>query len=387
MKTVVIEKNGLFELQHTPEQLGGGLKRRDALNSPTVIDLFCGCGGISKGFVDSGYRVLLGIDHDEASLNTFNANIRGAKGISIDLFDRKFVETIQGMLGNQSVDVIVAGPPCQGFSLTGPRRFDDERNRLYLAVFEAVRSLRPKAFVIENVKGMKTLYNGEIKDEIVRRFRELGYRVPEPRILCAADYGVPQIRERLFFVGLREDFGDFEYPVPSHNSRTYITCEQAIGDLPSRETELGEEDDLHLDPPQSPYQKKMRKNTAHLFNHVATRHTDYVKSVIRLVPAGGNYKDLPPGVGVSRRFNEAWTRYDGNKPSRTIDTGHRNHFHYKYDRVPTIRENARLQSFPDDFIFTGTKTQQNRQVGNAVPPLLAEAIGRQLLKYIGKKRG
>ncbi len=128
----------------------------------------------------------------------------------------------------------------------------------------------------------------------------------------------------------------------------------------------------------------MRKNSVKLYNHVATKHTDLVKNTIALVPDGGNYKDLPPGVGESRKFNEAWTRYASNKPSRTIDTGHRNHFHYKYNRVPTIRENARLQSFPDDFVFLGNKTQQNRQVGNAVPPLLSYNIAKQLLDYLKK---
>mgnify|MGYP003203858599 FL=1 len=126
----------------------------------------------------------------------------------------------------------------------------------------------------------------------------------------------------------------------------------------------------------------MRLNSSMLYNHVATNHKQFVKDTIALVPEGGNYKDLPPGWGESRKFNEAWTRYHGDKPSKTIDTGHRNHFHYKYNRVPTVRENARLQSFPDDFIFTGTKTQQNRQVGNAVPPLLGYALGKVILEII-----
>jgi DNA (cytosine-5)-methyltransferase 1 len=129
----------------------------------------------------------------------------------------------------------------------------------------------------------------------------------------------------------------------------------------------------------------MRGGCGKLYNHVATRHTDLVKGVISLVPEGGNYKDLPPGVGGSRRFNEAWTRYHSNRPSRTIDTGHRNHFHYKYHRVPTIRENARLQSFPDWFVFHGTRTQQNKHVGNAVPPLLAFLVAGKIMDHIGAK--
>jgi DNA (cytosine-5)-methyltransferase 1 len=145
---------------------------------------------------------------------------------------------------------------------------------------------------------------------------------------------------------------------------------------------LGNEIDDYEFPPITNYQTQMRKGSKKLFNHVATKHTDLVKSVIRLVPEGKNHKSLPPGVGESRKFNEAWTRYHSKKPSRTIDTGHRNHFHYKWDRVPTVRENARLQSFPDAFKFLGTRTQQNKQVGNAVPPLLAFKLAKQILKII-----
>jgi DNA (cytosine-5)-methyltransferase 1 len=162
------------------------------------------------------------------------------------------------------------------------------------------------------------------------------------------------------------------------SSENYIACEEAIGDLPSREHDFGLEIDRYDREPSTEYQTKMRGKCDTLYNHVATNHTKQVTDVISQVPEGGNHKDLPEGVGTSRRFNEAWTRYHGKRPSRTIDTGHRNHFHYKYNRVPTIRENARLQSFPDDFVFCGTRTQQNRQVGNAVPPLLGEAIGLKL---------
>jgi DNA (cytosine-5)-methyltransferase 1 len=164
-----------------------------------------------------------------------------------------------------------------------------------------------------------------------------------------------------------------------------VTCREALSDLPSLEHCLGTEEAEYETEPQNDYQRLMRGTTTVLHNHVATNHTDYVKSVISQVPEGGNYKDLPEGVGSSRNFHEAWTRYHGDKPSRTIDTGHRNHFHYKWNRVPTIRENARLQSFPDDFVFLGTKTQQNRQVGNAVPPLLGFHLGKAIHQLIEKE--
>jgi len=245
-----------------------------------------------------------------------------------------------------------------------------------------VKKFKPKALLLENVKGMKTLYDGKIIQEVVRRFTALGYNIATPSILSSADFGVPQIRERLFIVGVRKDIGEFEFPKPTHPPNFHLTCEEAIGDLQSREINLGNEIDDYEFPPISDYQKQMRKGSKKLFNHVATKHTDLVKSVIRLVPEGKNHKSLPPGVGESRKFNEAWTRYHSKKPSRTIDTGHRNHFHYKWDRVPTVRENARLQSFPDAFKFLGTRTQQNKQVGNAVPPLLAFKLAKQILKII-----
>lgn len=344
-----------------------------------VIDLFCGAGGLSKGFEDAGYNVVLGIDNDVAALKTFEKNHNKSKVLKADLSEKETFNEIEKIIGLNKIDVVVGGPPCQGFSLSGPRNFDDERNKLYLAMIETVKRLQPKAFVIENVTGMARLYNGTVRAEIIKRFKKMGYTV-NSEILCAADYGVPQMRKRLFFVGLKEKM--FEFPLPYLQPSEYVTCKEAISDLPERIEDIGEEIDVYTKEPESDYQIIMRNGATILYNHVATKHTEMVKKVIAMVPDGGNYKDLPPGVGTSRKFNEAWTRYNSNKPSKTIDTGHRNHFHYEYNRVPTIRENARLQSFKDDFIFLGNKTEQNRQVGNAVPPLLGYAIAKQLKKYI-----
>lgn len=385
----------LFNVVESGERCDGG--QDNWINgphraTPTVIDLFSGCGGLSLGFLNAGYRIIAGVDTDPKSLETYAANLPDAKALACNLFEPNYLQELLDVVGQSGpigkidgaplVDVIVAGPPCQGFSLTGPRNIDDPRNGLYLAVLETVRILRPQAFLIENVKGMKTLYGGAVKEEIVRRFRNLGYHVPEPQVLSAADYGVPQIRERLFFIGVRQELGRFEIPRKVCGPDDYVTCEEAIGDLPGLESGHGQEESSYMNGPLTDYQRAMRKGSDRLFNHVATKHTEHVKSVIRLVPEGQNYRALPPGVGESRKFNEAWTRYHSSRPSRTIDTGHRNHFHYKWNRVPTIRENARLQSFPDTFRFIGTKTQQNRQVGNAVPPLLAYHLARQIQRYL-----
>lgn len=351
-----------------------------------VIDLFSGAGGLSQGFLQANYNILAGIDYDEPALKTYQYNFPNAKALKEDLYkEQESLKNIANAINGKEIEVVIAGPPCQGFSLTGSRNLEDTRNKLYLAVIHAVKYFQPKAFLIENVPGIATLYNGVIKQQILTSFEELGYTVSvTDKPLLAADYGVPQMRKRLFFVGFKKSLGYKKFEFPKHllTKETYISTSEAISDLPSLEDNFGNEEMDYSTNPQSDYQKLMRKNSSKIYNHVGTRHTDEVKWVINQVPEGGNHKDLPEGVGTSRKFNEAWTRYHSQKPSKTIDTGHRNHFHYKWNRVPTVRENARLQSFPDRFRFLGTKTQQNRQVGNAVPPLLAQVIADKMLDHL-----
>lgn len=348
---------------------------------PTVIDMFCGCGGLSRGFMDAGYEVLLGIDNNDDALRSFRANHNGAVGMNGDLFRDSTILEMASATNNRQIDLIIGGPPCQGFSLTGSRIENDDRNRLFNAMVRAVEFFQPQAFLLENVPGLATLYNGKARTAIIEEFSRLGYTVND-QILYAPDYGVPQIRKRLFFVGLLNGV-EFEFPEPILTPENYVTCGEAISDLHDFTPEdMGTEISEYRLPAVSSYQLKMRKNTEFLLNHVGTKHTDLVIDVISQVPEGGNHKDLPPGVGDSRKFNEAWTRYHRNKPSKTIDTGHRNHFHYEFNRVPSVRENARLQSFPDEFRFYGNKTQQYRQVGNAVPPLLGYVLGKKLKEYL-----
>lgn len=356
-----------------------------------VIDLFCGAGGLSLGFQQAGFKVIVGIDNEQAALDTFERNHTGSIGINADLSQKETFDIILKAAGDRHIDVVIAGPPCQGFSVTGPRNFDDPRNKLYLAVIETVRRFNPKGFIIENVPGMANMYKGQVKDEVLRRFRQMGYNT-ECRILKACDYGVPQMRKRLVFMGIRSDIGNPRFPKPSFGPESlsgvpYRTCREAISDLPTRLNSLGKEEDMYSGPAMTEYQKKMRGDCNTLYNHVATDHKDFVVKTISLVPEGGNYKDLPEGVGESRTFHMAWTRLDGNAPARTVDTGHRNLFHYELNRVPTVRESARIQSFPDSFVFTGSRTKQERQVGNAVPPLLGKALAEQMLLVLEGKDG
>ncbi len=344
-----------------------------------VLDLFCGCGGLSYGFESAGYNIVLGIDNDRKALETFELNHKGAKSICGDITAIHSAD-IDAVTGGKKIDVIIGGPPCQGMSLSGPRKFDDPRNKLYLSYIRLVEEIKPKAFVIENVPGLVSLFGGQIKDNIIKRLSALGYTVCY-KILCAADYGVPQSRRRVVFVGLKN--GVFEYPAPL---KKQITCEMALSDLPSLEYELGQEEQNYRTFAENDYQRLMRMRSEKVQNHIAAAHSKKVQDIIALVPDGGNYKDLPEPYRNSRNFHVAWTRFNSNKPAPTIDTGHRHHFHYKYNRVPTVRECARLQSFPDDFVFLGNKTQQFRQVGNAVPPLMAQAIAEKLKEFIAEDK-
>jgi DNA (cytosine-5)-methyltransferase 1 len=344
------------------------------MNKLNCIDLFCGCGGLSYGFESAGVNTLLGIDNDSKALETFERNHKGAKSICGDITKITYSD-INKVIGEKKIDIIIGGPPCQGMSLSGPRKFNDPRNKLYLTYIRLVNEIKPTAFVIENVPGLTSLFGGAIKDSILEEFGNMGYTV-RYKILSASDYGVPQNRKRVVFVGFK---GNKEFVFPE-KVKNIITCEMAINDLPPLIDEIGNEVMNYEMEPQNEYQQKMRRLSKNVKNHIAANHSEQVKHIISLVPDGSNYKSLPDEYKDTRNFHVAWTRFASDKPAPTIDTGHRHHFHYKYNRVPTVRECARLQSFPDDFEFLGNKTQQFRQVGNAVPPILAQAIATEIIK-------
>lgn len=350
-----------------------------------VVDLFSGAGGLSRGFLDAGYDVVLGVDFDDAALRTFKANHGSAEAMKLDLFDHANISVIVDYLRdkNISLDVLVGGPPCQGFSIAGPRDMNDKRNSLYLAMVKLAQTLKPKAVVLENVPGMIQTNDGIGAKRIIEDFSSLGYRM-NAQILYAPDYGIPQIRKRVFFVGLLDSEIDFEFPKPQVTANEYVTCEQAISDLPALEGIYGEEVQDYECPPLSSYQKRMRLNSTKIYNHIGSIHEEKTVAMLKLIPEGKNYRALPPELAARFKYHEALTRYHSKKPSLTINTGHRSHFHYKWNRIPTVRESARLQSFPDDFIFYGSKAEQYRQVGNAVPPMLGYVVAQQLIPYLTK---
>ncbi|WMJ87754.1 DNA cytosine methyltransferase [Anaerocolumna sp. MB42-C2] len=354
----------------------------------TCVDLFSGAGGLSRGFYDAGYDVVLGVDFDEAALKTFKDNHGNAEAMKLDLFDHSNIERIVSYIKQKNIDldVLVGGPPCQGFSIAGPRDMNDKRNSLYLAMVKLADKLKPQAVVLENVPGMLQTNGGIGANRIIEDFKGIGYTIT-PKLLYAPDYGIPQIRKRVFFVGLRDSETEFEFPEAILDSKHYITCEDAIGDLPSLQTDegeiiYGEEIQEYAKPAVNDYQKRMRSNSSVVQNHIGSIPIEKTKKMISLIPEGKNYKALPEEYRGLYKYHEALTRYNSKKPSLTINTGHRSHFHYMYNRIPTVRESARLQSFPDDFIFYGNKSQQYKQVGNAVPPMLGYVVATKLKEYL-----
>lgn len=338
---------------------------------PTVIDLFCGIGGFSKGFELSGFNLILGIDNWDIALETYSANHKNSKKLLIDLtkIENSFYEKYEN-----KVDVVIAGPPCQGFSMCGKRKIDDKRNQLFTEVIRAIKIIKPKIVVIENVVGLLSMKDSKgnyIKETIIEQLKKEGYFV-EYKILDASNYGVPQKRKRVFFIG--SNIGKIGFPTEQLKK---VTVKEALSNIPDTEYET-------YTTPTNNYQKIMADGEKKIYNHVAMKHNKNVITRIQHVPPGGNWKDIPPEIyNVGGIHSNSYKRLNPNEPSITIKHAIKSMIiHPKFDRVITAREVARLQSFSDSFIIKGNKTEQHQQLANAVPPLLSYAIAKQILNKL-----
>lgn len=353
-----------------------------------IVDLFSGCGGISEGFYRTGKVNIVGaIDFEQSACNTYQQNFEEAKVICGDIRDITVEST-----GFSNIDIMVGGPPCQGFSALNRWEKDkdeDPRNRLFIEYLRFVDELRPKAIMIENVKQILTAKNGYAPKHIREFLEPRGYTVSF-KILNAADFGVPQKRERAIIVALRKEYGEFDFDILQKYMLPRVTVGEALSDIEAIEQEAIKYEQgtvFELGEAQTEYQRKMQSADRKLANHMIYYPVQNVQEMISYVPEGGNWKNVPKELFKSDRDNRHSNylrRLESKSQSVTIDTGHNVYFHPHFKRVPTIRESARLQSFPDDFVFTGNKGQQFRQVGNAVPPLLAEAIAKGIMEVIEK---
>lgn len=359
-----------------------------------VVSLFSGGGGLDLGFQSAGFQIIWAIDNNQNAVDTYKANI----GEHIICEDINKVDTKKIPFA----DVIIGGPPCQSFSLAGNRNVEDARGQLVWKYIGIIRDIQPKAFLFENVTGLLSAKNakGEKIIELLKRaFREIGYTVTT-QVVNAADYGVPKKRKRVIIVGIKGET-KFSFPPATHNEsgaglKKYVSAEEALGDLPGA---ICDENGsaAYLTAPKTEYQKRMRGGEA-VTEHFMPRMSELDKYIVEHVKPGGNYMDIPPEVNSERirrlqregGHTTCYGRMKPDEPSYTINTYFNRpnvgcNIHYKENRLITVREALRLQSFPDSYVVVSSSKQgRNLIVGNAVPPMLAEAMARELKKYVGE---
>lgn len=337
-----------------------------------VIDLFAGVGGLSLGFRNVGFNVILSNEIDKSIANSYIKNHPSTKMITEDITKLDFESTFKEYRDN--VDVVIGGPPCQGFSQKGSRLLlDDDRNYLFEYFYKVVDYIRPKYFLMENVPNLLTSGDGIFKEEIYSLFAKIGYNL-DSAVLNAYEFGVPQNRRRAFILGKLT--GHLSLPM---GTGTRVSIEDAIWDLAFLESGEGNGTQEYRMDPLSDYQKMMRTGSDLLYNHVATNHSQIALERMRLIPVGKGKEVLPEEHRTKSIYSGTWSRMIKEGPSVTIttrfDTPSSGRFTHPFlNRAITVREAARIQSFPDKFILYGTKTSQMKQVGNAVPPLLSTAI-------------
>lgn len=317
---------------------------------PTYIDLFSGAGGMSLGFDKSGFKNIFSIDKEPSFCETYKFNFPNHNLIQKDI---TFLseEEIKSFTCNKDVDVIIGGPPCQGFSIAGNigRKFlEDSRNQLFKEFVRVVEVVRPKYFVMENVARLFTHNKGETKKEIIKHFKDLGYNI-DCKIVNTVDFGVPQFRSRVLFIGNRiSSFIKF----PEKNIEKYVSVKEAIDDLPKLNS--GEKSNIP--------------------NHSAMNHSEQMIYKMSFVSDGGNREEIPENLRPKSGDIRKYVRYKSTEPSFCITGDMRKVFHYSQNRALTVRELATIQTFPMDFVFKGTVISQQQQVGNSVPPMLSKEI-------------
>jgi DNA (cytosine-5)-methyltransferase 1 len=364
---------------------------------PTVIDLFAGAGGMTEGLRKAGFKSVLANEYDEMAAKTFQFNHSNVPMIVRDIKELTIEEILDiTKLKVGELSLVAGGPPCQGFSLAGPRLDGDPRNQMFKEFVRVVDGLKPEAFLFENVSGIVSMSKGSALQAVLAEFSRIGYKCVY-RIVSAADYGVPQARPRFILFGTR-DGQDIGFPDPSHgaisNERDffeptvlpYVTVWDALSDLPVIRQGEGDEVLSHSGNYLNPYQESRRgeRNPGFIFNHRATKHSDEIVKRYAAIPEGGDNSQVPEELRT-KKVNVF--KLDSSKPSRTVTCNHRTDLlHPKVPRGTTVREAARLQSFDDDYQFFGNLTRkakfvtQDDQVGNAVPPLLAKALGEHLIR-------
>lgn len=349
-----------------------------------ILDLFSGAGGLSYGMEKNHFfKTVVAVDFNEQALKTFKYNMPDAITICGDITDENIKKRIVKLSKENNVNMIIGGPPCQGFSLKGKKLgLNDPRNFLFNEYLNLVEILQPDVFVIENVKALLSTSNGWFKEQIISRVENMGYFV-EYGSITASDYGVPQSRQRAIFVCSKSK--KISLPLPT--CEVPVTVRDAIFDLAYLNSGEGEFEQDYITEPISEYQKKLRGNSKKLYNHKASNHAEVAIRKLEMIPPECGKEHLPNDMVGNQQFSGTWGRLKWDEVSPTIDTrfdasSNGTNNHPFLNRAITPREAARIQSFDDSFVFIGPKVQIRQQIGNAVPPLMAKAIADQIVREL-----
>ena len=348
------ENNNLLDIEKDFYNIDGWNNPKDRIRF-NFIDLFSGAGGLSCGLCMAGFNPVGSVEIMKEAVETYkyNFNKKNYKENKVEIRDireEKIKKELVNSVKNKHIHLIVGGFPCQGFSMAGLRVVEDPRNSLYKEMLDIVNRIKPDFVLMENVEGLRTMLNGKIEEKIINDYQNIGYKI-NVLTLNSADYSVPQQRKRVIFIGNRINKVNY-YPAPFLSKNEYKTVKDGI-------------------------ERFMNLEEDKLINHEFTKHTKDMIEKMRV---------LKEGESVYKNFSDAWKRVYWSKPSNTIKENHGGcNVHPLFPRVMTPRELAALQSFPDDFIFKGSKKWQLVQIGNAVPPLLGKAIGLAIRKSLENK--
>jgi len=366
-------------------------------NKLKVIDLFAGVGGLSYGFAhDEHFDIIAANEILPNMAKAYELNHPSVKVYCKDI--KEFgIADLQRDFGMKEgeVDLVVGGPPCQAFSTVGKRLIDDPRGKLFQEYYRVLKELNPKVFLFENVKGLLSMQGGELFKTILSLFESLGYKV-KYEVLNSADYGVPQIRERVIIVGTKLQ-SEFQYPKKTHTTlddknifnqelMPYLTLSEAISDLPFIKS--NEESFVYGTEPQNEFQKLMRTNAPEkLMDHNAPKNNEKLVKLMECLPDGGTPQDVPeelrPTSGFANTYCRLWWERPAPTITRNLSTPSSSRcIHPKAPRPLTTREGARVQCFPDNYIFYGSRSDKNLQIGNAVPPFLSIALKDAVIEYL-----
>ncbi len=350
------------------------------------VDLFCGAGGLTLGLKRNEIDCKIAVECEKDFAETFKLNNKNAITIRDDIAKVCFLK----ILKNKKIDLVCGGPPCQGFSTVGKKNEKDERNSLFWQFLRTVDEVNPKIVLFENVAGFRRLYNGVAYHTLVYELEKKGYKV-QSKIMDAANFGAPQHRKRTIVIGCKKNL-EFKFPMVTHTqektlfTEKFITLRDAISDLPKLGINDSKNNYLNI---KSEYQKNIRRGQNFLTEHNSSNYGDKMQKIMSLIPKNGTVKDLPKELQPKSFFGNTYARLDYDKPAPTITRNFGTPsssrcIHPEQNRALSTREGARIQGFPDNYVFVGSKTSKNLQIGNAVPIALSDALGKEISKSLKK---